>query len=61
MEKKDLWRDHIVEQVRKARQVYASKFGRDLEAIARDLKRHEEDRDVVSFPPKRLRAEEGAA
>lgn len=63
MEKKDLWKDPIVEEVRKARNVHASKFGNDLDAIARDLKRHEQDRDrtVVSFPPKRRRAQKGAA
>ena len=39
MEKKDLWKDPIVEEVRQARQAHAKKFGNDLDAIARDLKR----------------------
>ena len=56
-------KDPIVEEVRKARAAHARKFGYDLEAIVRDLKRHERqgDRQVVSFPPKRLEPEKGAA
>jgi hypothetical protein len=62
MEKKDLWKDPIVEEVREARQAHAEKFGNDLNLIAQDLKRHEEeDRAVVSFPPKHHRASKGAA
>lgn len=55
MEKTDVWKDPIVEEVREARQDHASKFGNDLNAIAKDLKRHEKDktRKVVSFPSKR--------
>lgn len=62
MEKKNRWKDPIVEEVREARQAHAKKFGNDLDAIARDLKRHEqaEDRTVVSFPPKRHRAAKDA-
>lgn len=62
MEKKDLWKDPIVEEVRQARRAHAKKFGNDLAAIAENLKRHEQDRGrkVVSLPPKRLRSEKGA-
>ena len=49
-------KDPIVEAVRQARAAHARKFGYDLKAIVRDLKRHEQEqgREVVSLPPKRL-------
>jgi hypothetical protein len=49
-----MWTDEIVEDVRKVREQYASKFNHDLEAIYRDL-REQEKKDaerVVSLPPK---------
>ncbi len=47
--------DPIVEEVRRARQEYAQRFGNDLDAIYRDLKRQEEQsgRQTVSLEPKR--------
>lgn len=47
--------DPIVEEVRKARDEYAKKFGYDLDAICQDLqeKQQQPDRKIVSFPPKR--------
>ena len=33
-----MWRDEIVEEVRKSRDEYAAKFGYDIRAIARDLR-----------------------
>ena len=50
-------KDPIVEEVRRARAAHAKKFGYDLEAIVRDVKKHEQDRKVVSFPPKRIEKE----
>ena len=56
-------KDPIVEEVRAAREAHAERFGYDLEAIVGDLKKHERegDRQVVSFPPKRLEPAKGAA
>ena len=50
--------DPIVEEVRKARDDYAKKFNYDLDAICRDLqeKQGKEGKNVVSFPPKRVKA-----
>jgi hypothetical protein len=49
-----MWRDEIVEDVRKVREEYAEKFNHDLEAIYQDLKKQEREghRKVVSLPPK---------
>ncbi len=49
--------DPIVEEVRKARDDYARRFGYDLDAICRDLKEKQRrgGREVVSFPPKPVR------
>ena len=51
-----MWKDPIVEEVRKVRQEHAAKCGYDLKAIYDDLKATEqvERRKVVSLPPKRL-------
>lgn len=51
-------RDPIVEEVRRVRQEHASKFGYDLEAIFRDLRRSERSSGVktVTLRPRvRLR------
>jgi hypothetical protein len=50
-----MWKDPIVEEVRKAREEYAAKFDFDLDAIYQDLKRGEQEggRKVVSFPPRK--------
>lgn len=47
--------DPIVEEVRKARQNHAWKFGHDLKKIIKDLKRIEEEcgHRVVALPPKK--------
>ncbi len=49
-----MWTDEIVEETRKAREQYAAKFNYDLEAIYRDLKKHEErnPEKFVSLPSK---------
>src|SRR5713101_2888761 len=56
-EDKVMWKDPIVEEVRKQRRQYASRFGFDLDAIFRDLKRKEQQgrRKLVSPPPRRGR------
>jgi hypothetical protein len=55
-----MWKDPIVEEVRKARQEHAARFGYDLRAIYNDLKTTEKlgGRKVVSLPSKRLKKEE---
>ena len=52
-----MFKDPIVEEVRKARDNYAKKFNYDLDAICRDLKekQRQRNRNVVSFPPKRVK------
>jgi len=49
-----MWKDEIVEEVRKAREEYAAKFDHDIDAIYKDIKRREAEsgREFVSFPPK---------
>ena len=49
-----MWMDEIVEETRKAREQYAAKFNYDLEAIYRDLKKHEEQspEKFVNLPSK---------
>jgi hypothetical protein len=49
-----MWKDEIVEETRKAREEYASKFNYDLEAIYKDLKEQEKQgkRKIVSGQPK---------
>ncbi len=51
-----MWKDAIVEEVRKIREEHAARFGYDLRAIYDDLKETERrsGRKVVSLPPKRL-------
>jgi hypothetical protein len=50
-----MWKDKIVEEVRKVRKEHAEKFGYDLDAIYRDLKNNEKrsKRNVVSLSIKR--------
>ncbi len=45
------WSDPIVDEVRRARDTYAARFGYDLRAIFRDLKEQEKlsGRAVVSY------------
>ena len=49
-----MWTDEIVEETRQAREQYAAQFNYDLEAIYRDLKKHEEQspEKFVSLPSK---------
>ena len=50
-----MWKDPIVEEVRKIREKHAAKFNYDLDAICRDLKKQERksERKVVSLPAKK--------
>ena len=50
-----MWKDPVVEEVRRIRDAHAAKFGYDLRAIFEDLKRQEKEcgHKVVSFPPRR--------
>ena len=49
-------KDPIIEEVRRARQEHALRFGNDLDAIFEDIKRHEAicGHPVVRFPPRKL-------
>lgn len=50
-----MWKDEIVEEVRRVREELASKFDHDIDAIIANARKEQEisDRKVVSFPPKR--------
>jgi len=50
-----MWKDPIVEEVRKVREEHAARFDYDLVKIFQDLKEQERQsgRKVVSLPPKR--------
>ena len=50
-----MWKDPIVEEVRKVRRRHAAKFNYDLDAICRDLNEQarKSGRRVVSLSPKR--------
>ncbi len=52
-----MWKDPIVEEVRKIREEHAARFRFDLKAIYDDLKETERrsGRKIVSLPPKRLK------
>jgi len=51
-----VFKDPIVEEVRAARQRHAARFNHDLDAIAADLRKKQEElgRPVVFLPPKRV-------
>jgi hypothetical protein len=50
-----MWKDNIVEDVRKVREEHAAKFNYTLDAIYQDLKKQQKrgGRKVVSLPAKR--------
>ena len=54
-----MWKDSIVEDVRKAREEHAAKFNYNLDAIYQDLKKQQKrsGRKVISLPAKRAAAE----
>ena len=49
-----MWRDPVVEEVRRKRQQYAASFNYDIQAICRAAreKQKESGREVVSLPPR---------
>lgn len=52
-----MWKDPIVEEVRRVRDAYAARFDYDLDAIARDLREQQEHLQqegwtVVSLSPR---------
>jgi hypothetical protein len=51
-----MWKDAIVDEVRKVREAHAARFGYDLKAIYNDLKESEKrsGRKIVSLPPKKF-------
>ncbi len=51
----NIWKDEIVEEVRKNREAYAARFNFDLQAIYQDLKKAEQksNRKKVSFKPRK--------
>ena len=51
-----MYRDEIVEEVRRIREAYAERFKYDLQAIHRDLKEQEKKsgRMTVALPPKQI-------
>lgn len=50
-----MWKDPIVEEVRRVRDAHAARFNYDLAAICEDFRERErrETRQVVCLPPKR--------
>ena len=50
-----MWKDPIVEEIRRNREEYAAQFNYDLNAICRDLreKQKKSGRKIVSLPPRR--------
>ncbi len=50
-----MWKDEVVEEVRKIRDEYAAKFNYDIDAIYKDIKRLEAEsgREFVTFPPRK--------
>lgn len=56
-----MWKDPIVEEVRKIREEHAARFNYDLDAIYKDLKRLEQEsgRKTVSLKPKLVQEPRG--
>ncbi len=54
------WKDEIVEEVRKAREEHAAKFGYDISAICADIRRKQakDGRRIVSNPKKAIKKSE---
>lgn len=50
-----MWKDEIVEEVRRVREENAAKFNHDLKAILDDARKRQESsgRKVVSLPPRK--------
>ncbi len=50
-----MWKDSIVEETRKVREVYAARFKYNLEAIYKDIKKQENQssQKIISLSPKK--------
>ena len=50
-----MWKDPIVEETRKLREEYASRFKHDADAIFEDIckRQRESGKNFVSFPPRK--------
>ena len=50
-----MWKDEIVEEVRRVREANAAKFNHNLKAIYEDARKRQEEsgRKTVSFPPRK--------
>ena len=50
-----MWKDEIVEEVRRIRDAQAAKFNYDIKAIVEDARKRQEasGRKTVSFPPRK--------
>lgn len=50
-----MWKDEIVEEVRRIRDAQAAKFNYDIDAIVADARKRqaESGRKTVSFPPRK--------
>ena len=55
-----MWKDEIVEEVRRVRDEYAAKFNYDLDAIYQDIKTQEKQtkRKIVALPAKKAQSPE---
>jgi hypothetical protein len=51
-----MWQDPIVAETRALRELYASQFGHDAEAIFNDILRRQSlpGKTLVSYPPRKL-------
>lgn len=51
-----MWKDPIVEEIRRYREEYAGRFNYDLHAICEDVRQEQgkQGRQVISLPPKRI-------
>lgn len=58
-----MWKDPIVEEVRKVRDAHAAEHNYDLQAIYQEIKQEEaaSGRKFVKLPPKRIKAKEAQA
>ena len=49
-----MWRDSIVKEIRRNRQVYAARFQHDIKAICRAARKQQQKsgHEIVSLPPR---------
>jgi hypothetical protein len=58
-----MWKDPIVEEVRKNREEYASRFNFDAHAIFEDISKRQRERGekLLKFPPRKPKPKQNAA